>query len=118
MWLLRLPELLLHPYEHPIMNLAYVCSAEQELTQLGRFFAIEWMGVRSDTHTILGPMLSLDLSALESRLGSDGVRALVNRGQRPPRHHRRALSEARDISERTESLAIRLESELQDFLQG
>ena len=118
LWLLRIPELLLNPYEHPIMNLAYVCSAEQELTQVGKFFGIEWMGVRSDDHTIIGPMLSLDLSALESRLGRDAVRSLMSRSPQAPRHDKPAALTGQDLSGRVEALVARLEGDLQDFLQA
>jgi len=118
MWLLRLPELLLNPYEHPLMNLAYICSAEQELEQLGRFFGIEWMGVRSDNHTIIGPVLSLDLPVLESRLGRDQVRAIMSQRRLTPFQYRGASMPAQCISERIDTLATKLESELLEFLQG
>jgi hypothetical protein len=116
MWLLRLPEMLLNPREHPVMNLAYVCSAEKELTALGRFFSIECMGRRSDDNSILGPVLSLDATALESKLGRDAVRALISR-KAPPRHKHSDASTAAP-ADHVEVLALKLESELMDFLQG
>jgi hypothetical protein len=118
MWLLRQPDLLLNPYEYPIMNLAYVCSAEKELTELGRFFGIECMGVRSDDKSILGPVLSMDTTLLESRLGRDAVRALVSRGH-PIRDLHRRRSGGEPVShERVKALASKLESELVEFLRG
>ena len=74
------------------------------------------MGVRSDDHTIIGPLLSLDSAALEGKLGSDAARDLADQRRRPFRHYMNASSGTQNFSERVDLLATKLESELETFL--
>jgi hypothetical protein len=117
--LLRLPEMLLSPAELPIMNLPFICSGEQELTELGAFFTIESIAVRADDHAIIGPLLSMDLSLLEKKLGSEAVQALIDRAQHHLRHRATSTPDVEPpCAERLERLEATVEAQLADFLSG
>ncbi len=75
-FLLRLPELLLNPQNLPEMNLAYICTAEKKLAELGGLFTVERLYTRSDGRAELFPTVSMNLSLLERKLGQDVITSL------------------------------------------
>jgi hypothetical protein len=117
--LLRLPEVLLSPDELPLMNLPYICSAEQELAQFGRFFTIESIGIRTDDRTIIGPLLSMDLSLLQEKLGREPVRTLIDAAHRRLAHRKNSTPGIECApGEHLERIEADLEAQLVEFLSG
>lgn len=88
-FLLRQPEALLTPSHLPEMNLAYVCTAEQELGKLGELFTIERLFARSDEEASLSPAVSMTYAGLEKKLGKRGLAKFLEESQE--RSSRRAL---------------------------
>lgn len=81
LFLLRLPEQLLTPRHLPEMNLAYVCTAESKLSELGQFFTIERIAARSDSGGDVQPAVSMNLAKLEERLGRTVIAEIIEKSQ-------------------------------------
>ena len=67
--LLRFPELLLNPFHLPEMTLAYVCSAEKKLFEIGRLFEVEMLAVRSDNMVGAISAIEMNYAPLEVKMG-------------------------------------------------
>ena len=87
--LLRIPEYLLTPRHLPRVNLGYACSADRYLVELGKLFSIMRMIVRSDSDEIVGPLLAMDLTALEKKVGTAAVGTISDIAARSWHSHRR-----------------------------
>ena len=71
-FLLRMPELFLNPAHLPEMNVAYVCTAEKKLAEVGNLFEIERLIYSSNTAIPMSQiMTSYDL--LEKKIGVETV---------------------------------------------
>jgi hypothetical protein len=117
--LLRMPEILLNPDELPLMSLPFICSAEQELAEFGAFFTIESIGIRTDDRSIIGPLLSMDLSLLQEKLGREPVQALIDASHRRFAHRRNSRPGIERASgAHLERIEADLEAQLVEFLSG
>ncbi|SHK74261.1 hypothetical protein SAMN02745123_02985 [Desulforamulus aeronauticus DSM 10349] len=75
-FLIRFPEQLLSPRYLPEMNLAFACTAEKKLAELGELLTLERLLTRSDEEISI-PTVSMNLSKLEEKLGRDTATRLM-----------------------------------------
>lgn len=67
--LLRIPELLLNPANLPEMNLAYVCTADKKLFEMGSLFELEMLAIRSDDTFGVMPAIEMNYAPFEKKVG-------------------------------------------------
>jgi hypothetical protein len=113
-YLLRQPEFLLHPSYLPELNLAYICTAEHKLAELGSLFAIERI-VSNINRVRISPAVSFDLTILANKVGEVTIEKLLE--DNAERGIKRMIgSKVKPISEQTlHSLIEDLEVQLSYF---
>jgi hypothetical protein len=109
--LLRIPEYLLAPRHLPRVNLGYACSADRYLAELGKLFTIMRLIMRSDSDEMVGPLLAMDLSALEKKVGAVAVGTVADIAARSWRSHQR-FSYSEPWKDRIKAMVHDLEMQL------
>jgi len=117
-FLLRQPEFLLNPGNLPEMNLAYICTADKKLVEMGNLFEIKMLATRSDGMLSPIPAIEMNYEPFEKKVGEsvfECISSLSHENQQ-----KRTLGEQRIIltEEKLRLLVNDLETELHAFCRG